>query len=198
MGSNRLHSSSESCSAVILQSRRILGRRPVGARAASRTRKVKHDFAYTGLVRCGHCGCLLVGELKKGKYVYYHCTGNRGKCPERYTRQEILSGEFANVLRELVIPPPVLEWLGDAVLESDRTEQAARAESIKKLKSRYDQIGARIETMYIDKLDGRITQEFSTGRQPRCAGSKMVYFGGSRISRRPHRRPSIKLSTCSA
>ena len=130
------------------------------ARAESRTRKVKHDFAYTGLVHCGHCGCLLVGELKKGKYVYYHCTGNRGKCPERYTRQEILSGEFANVLRELVIPPAVLEWLGDAVLESDRSEQAARAESIKKLKSRYDQTGARIETMYIDKLDGRITQEF--------------------------------------
>jgi site-specific DNA recombinase len=36
------------------------------ARAENRTRKVKHEFAYTGLVHCGHCGCLLVGELKKG------------------------------------------------------------------------------------------------------------------------------------
>jgi site-specific DNA recombinase len=53
------------------------------ARAENKTRKMKHDFAYTGLVHCGHCGCLFVGELKKGKYVYYHCTGNRGKCPER-------------------------------------------------------------------------------------------------------------------
>jgi site-specific DNA recombinase len=130
------------------------------ARAANRTRKVKHDFAYTGLVHCGHCDCLLVGELKKGKYVYYHCTGNRGKCPEPYTRQEMLSAEFANVLRELVIPTAILEWLGDAVLDSDRTEQAARTESIKKLNARYDQIEARIETMYMDKLDGRISQEF--------------------------------------
>jgi DNA invertase Pin-like site-specific DNA recombinase len=56
------------------------------ARAENKTRKVKHDFAYTGLVRCGHCGCLFVGELKKGKYIYYHCTGNRGKCSEPYTR----------------------------------------------------------------------------------------------------------------
>ena len=94
---------------------------------------MKHDFAYTGLVHCGHCGCLFVGELKKGKYVYYHCTGNRGKCPEPYTRQEVLSSEFANLLQELVIPQPILEWLGDAVLASDRTEQAARAETIKKL-----------------------------------------------------------------
>jgi len=34
-------------------------------------------------VHCGRCGCALVGEKKKGKYVYYHCTGNKGKCPER-------------------------------------------------------------------------------------------------------------------
>jgi site-specific DNA recombinase len=130
------------------------------ARSENRTRKVKHDFAYTGLVHCGHCGCLLVGELKKERYIYYHCTGNRGKCPEPYTREEILSNEFANLLHELVIPPAVLDWLGDAVLSSDRTEQAARAETIKKLQARYHQIGARVGTMYMDKLDGRITQEF--------------------------------------
>ena len=130
------------------------------ARAENKTRKVKHDFAYTGLVRCGHCGCLLVGELKKRQYVYYHCIGNRGKCPEPYTRQETLTGEFANILRDLVIPQPVLDWLGDAVLESDRTEHAAREQAIKRLQARYEQIQARTETMYLDKLDGRINQEF--------------------------------------
>jgi site-specific DNA recombinase len=130
------------------------------ARAENRTRKVKHDFAYTGLVHCGHCGCLLVGELKKGRYVYYHCTGNRGKCAEPYTREERLSGEFATVLQELVIPPAILDWLGEAVLNSDRTEQAARAEAIKRLQARHDQIEARLRIMYMDKLDGRITQEF--------------------------------------
>src|SRR5262249_35238074 len=129
-------------------------------RRENRTRKVKHEFAYTGLVHCGHCGCLLVGELKKGRYVYYHCTGNRGKCPEPYTRQEVLNREFANLLQELVIPPAILEWLSEAVLISDRTEQAARAEAIKKLRTRYNQVEARIEVMYMDKLDGRITQEF--------------------------------------
>lgn len=130
------------------------------ARAKNKTRKVKHDFAFTGLVRCGHCGCMLVGEIKKGRYVYYHCTGNRGKCPERFTRQEILSEAFAGLLQELVIPPPILEWLGDTVVESDRTEQAAREQAIKRLQTQNNQIEGRIETMYMDKLDGRITQEF--------------------------------------
>jgi len=130
------------------------------ARAENKTRKVKHDFAFTGLVRCGHCGCMMVGEIKKGRYVYYHCTGNRGKCPEPYTPQEVLTCEFATILRELVIPQPILEWLGDAVLSSDRSEQAAREDTVKKLQARYDQIEARVGIMYVDKLDGRITQEF--------------------------------------
>jgi hypothetical protein len=121
---------------------------------------VKHDFAFKGLVHCGHCGCLLVGELKKSKYVYYHCTGNRGRCDEPYTRQEILAHEFTNVLQELVIPQPILEWLGDVVLESDRTEQAAREQAINRLQTQHDQIERRIETMYMDKLDARINQEF--------------------------------------
>jgi site-specific DNA recombinase len=129
------------------------------ARAENKIRRVKHEFAFTGLVLCGHCGCHLVGELKKRRYVYYHCTGNRGKCGEPYTRQEILTSEFANILQELVIPQPILEWLGDAVLTSDRTEQAAREQTIKKFEARVEQIQVRIETMYLDKLDGRITQE---------------------------------------
>ena len=130
------------------------------ARAENRTRKVKHDFAYTGLVRCGHCGCLFVGELKKGQYLYYHCTGNRGKCPEPYTRQETLTGQFAQVLQELVIPQPILDWLVGVVLESDQTERAARDQAIKRLRTRYEQLQTRIETMYLDKLNGRIRQEF--------------------------------------
>jgi site-specific DNA recombinase len=92
--------------------------------------------------------------------VYYDCTGNRGKCEEPYTRQEILAREFAEVPQELVIPQAILEWLGSDVLTSDQTEQAAHAQAIKKLQARHGQIQARIETMYLNKLDGRITQEF--------------------------------------
>jgi hypothetical protein len=41
---------------------------------------------------CGHCGCALVAEKKKGRYVYYHCTG---KCFEPYTREEVRDECFA-------------------------------------------------------------------------------------------------------
>ena len=50
-------------------------------RYSTKQKVAKHEFTFSGLVNCGHCGCALVAEKKKGKYVYYHCTGNKGKCP---------------------------------------------------------------------------------------------------------------------
>jgi hypothetical protein len=46
------------------------------------------ESGFHGLVFCGHCGCALTAEIKKGRYVYYHCTGYKGKCPEKYVREE--------------------------------------------------------------------------------------------------------------
>lgn len=132
----------------------------LNTRAENKTRKVKHNFAFTGIVRCGRCGCYFVGEVKKGRYVYYHCTGNRGKCLQAYTRQEVLTAEFARTIEELIIPAPILAWLSESVLESDRTEQAMRERTTQRLRAEYDRIQTRIETMYVDKLDGRVTQQF--------------------------------------
>ena len=47
---------------------------------AGKRRGWKHDFAFSGLIECAHCGCALVGEIKKQRYVYYHCTGYAEKC----------------------------------------------------------------------------------------------------------------------
>ena len=68
-------------------------------KSQKRQRRSKHDFAFSRLINCGHCGCSLVGELKKGKYVYYHCTGYKGKCPEPYVREEVLEEKFTQVLK---------------------------------------------------------------------------------------------------
>lgn len=132
----------------------------VDARVGNKTRKVKHDFAYTGLIRCGHCGCLMAGELKKAGRCTITALGIAGGALSPNTRQEVLMSGFSDTLRELVIPQQVLEWLGDAILDSDRTQRAARESNVKRLQARFDQIKARIETMYLDKLDGRVTEDF--------------------------------------
>ena len=82
-------------------------------RKANGTHKPKPAFVYSGLVQCGHCGCSLVAEVKKGKYIYYHCSGYRGKCGEPYTREEVLDQRFSFALRDIVVPATVLGWLNE-------------------------------------------------------------------------------------
>ena len=125
-------------------------------RHAKKHRKVKHEFVFSGMVRCGHCDCSMVGEIKKGRYVYYHCTGYRGKCPESYTREEMLEQQFAAILRELVVPPEVLVWLESELVTSDQTEQAARVKTMRRQQMELERLEARLEKLYDDRLDDRI------------------------------------------
>lgn len=73
----------------------------LAGRYTAKLRTAKHDFAFSGLIKCGHCGCALVGDIKKGKYVYYRCTGYKQKCGEPYTRESVLEAQFTGLLRQL-------------------------------------------------------------------------------------------------
>ncbi len=128
-------------------------------RVATKQHRVKRDFAFSGFVRCGHCHCCLVGELKKQKYVYYHCTGHRGKCPEPYTREEAMQDQFAASLRRLVMPPQVLTWLQEAMAGSGLSERAARESEVMRLEEQHRRVEAKVEALYEDRLEGRITTE---------------------------------------
>jgi site-specific DNA recombinase len=121
--------------------------------------QIRHDFTFTGFIRCGHCGCQLVGELKKAKYIYYHCTGHRGKCAEPYTREEAMQRQLAASLRELVVPPGVLAWLNETVSESDLNERASREREIARLEEQRRRLDSKLDAMYEDRLEGRITPE---------------------------------------
>jgi DNA invertase Pin-like site-specific DNA recombinase len=48
-------------------------------RFAKKHRRMTHDFAFSGLMACSKCGCSIVGEIKKQRYVYYHSTGYADK-----------------------------------------------------------------------------------------------------------------------
>ncbi len=123
-------------------------------------RRRKHNFAFSGLIKGGHCGCALVGEIKKGQYVYYHCTGYKGRCPEPYVREEVLEERFGGLLKGLAFDAEILDWVREALRESHEDEKRHHEEAITRLQAEYRRLQARIDAMYVDKLDGRIETEF--------------------------------------
>jgi site-specific DNA recombinase len=46
----------------------------------NRPKYSKREVALRGLMNCAYDGCMLTGDVQKEKYVYYRCTGHRGKC----------------------------------------------------------------------------------------------------------------------
>ena len=145
-------------------------------RGAKKTRKVKEQFAFSGLITCGHCGCALVGEIKKGRYIYYHCTGFKGKCPEPYTREEVLEERFTGLLKGIAFSDETLVWVRQALRESHRDERQFHDEAIAKLQREHRRLQDRIDSMYEDKLDGRIANEFfdSKAAEMRAAQTAII------------------------
>jgi site-specific DNA recombinase len=129
-------------------------------RNGNKSQSWKRQFTLSGLVHCGNCGCLMVGELKKGRYIYYHCTEGRGRCDDPYVREEKLVAAMASAVQQLVIKPETIEWLAATVADSDKTEAGAREQAVRQLNAERDRLQGRIDTMYLDRLDGRISAEF--------------------------------------
>jgi site-specific DNA recombinase len=137
-------------------------------RLGRRRQKQKHDLAFSGLIACGHCGCSLVGELKKKRYVYYHCTGNKGKCPEPYVREGILEAQFTRALRRLKFDDEVLTWVKQALRQSHTDERREHEAPIGRLQAEHNKIQRRLDTMYDDKLDGVIDEAFFRRKADEC------------------------------
>ncbi|MBX3119688.1 MAG: recombinase family protein [Fimbriimonadaceae bacterium] len=115
------------------------------------------EFTYKGMLTCAHCGCAITAEMKKGKYVYYHCTGRKGRCPgQKCIEEEQVTTQISNKLRGLRIDPEILEMLRRALLESLTEERAFHVDQRESLEAECKSLEAKLEALYIDKLNGQV------------------------------------------
>jgi len=120
----------------------------------------KHNFAFTGLLTCAKCGCAITAEIQKDKYVYYHCTHYKGKCGNKFIREEKLTEKLGELVKKIKIEPRIIDWLKEALLMSHKDEQEYHTSQIKSLQEQYNKLQHRLDKIYIDKLDEIVTTEF--------------------------------------
>lgn len=95
---------------------------------ANRARPKGHEFAYTGLIRCGTCGGSITAEHKTNRfgsrYVYYHCTHKKAgaECREKCVEEKCLEEQILVFLRRIWISQ---SEVNDALaaLEKERTQE---------------------------------------------------------------------------
>ncbi|HEY2172090.1 MAG TPA: zinc ribbon domain-containing protein [Candidatus Angelobacter sp.] len=120
----------------------------------------KHGFAFAGLLNCAHDNCMIAAEIKKQKYIYYHCTGYKGKCELPYMREEQVGERLGQVLKDIHIPDDVLVQLQDSLTEVERHSHSEKKAQQEKLQQRLTAVRSRIDQAYMDKLDSKISEDF--------------------------------------
>ena len=121
--------------------------------------RIRRRFPYRGLLQCGYCGCNITASLEKKKYVYYHCTHGRGKCPQPYIRQDQLGRRLHELVDNVHISRPQISELLERIREGSEQRELERARTTRRLKREVGQIAAYRDQAYVDKLDGKITEE---------------------------------------
>ena len=126
----------------------------------NRPKYSKREIAFRGLMACAHDGCMLTGDVQKQKYIYYRCTGNRGKCDLPRFKEEVLSERLGEPLKGLQVPPAIVEQIV-ATLREDQNQAVSRLEKERaRLESRLTSIRNRMDAAYVDKQDGKIPEDF--------------------------------------
>ena len=134
----------------------------------------KHEFAFAGLLRCSHDGCTVTTELQKGRYIYYRCSHGRGKCALPYMREQDVAIRLGEVLRGICVPEGVASQIvGSLRSDLDRSERE-RQRSVSAFHQRLAAVRTRMDQVYEDKLDGKISEEFWDRKHGECRDQERI------------------------
>lgn len=120
----------------------------------------KNKWLFQGLLFCGYCGCAVVADLKKKRYIYYHCTGNKGECPGKSViEQAALLPDVINTLRQVVQANFPLEQFCKTVINSQADNRCQRDHNRAKIALEIDKDIQRQNELLIRSLDGKIDED---------------------------------------
>jgi len=126
----------------------------------NRPKYSKRDVAFRGLMSCAHDGCMLTGDVQKEKCAYYRCTSHRGKCDLPRFREEEVADRLRETLKGIQVPPEVVEQIVATLLEDQKQAEGKVSAEQARLESRLSVVRNRMDAAYVDKLDGRIPEDF--------------------------------------
>lgn len=116
-------------------------------------------YTYRGLISCANCGCRVTFEQKKHKYVYGHCTQTRGKHSASYVKEDELTEQLKAVVRSFAIPDDALVKVSEELKRRHAEDQKAKADKLASLNAEIKKYELRLEVMYDDRLDGKVSPE---------------------------------------
>ena len=135
------------------------------AQKAHKMKRGQKEYAFRSLLKCGECGCSITSETHKG-HNYYRCTKKKGKCSQKYIREELLAEQISNIIQKVSLPSA---WTKKMIEELDKEkEQADQAEETfaQNLQKQIAKLDEKMDKLLDLQLSGVIsTEEYSVKKQ---------------------------------
>lgn len=89
-----------------------------------------------------------------------HCTGQKGNCHTPYLRQEVIDTHIGEILKNIVVSGDNKEIIFKGLKTALKDKIDFHNNSVKALEENIAVIQKRLDSAYMDKLDGNITDDF--------------------------------------
>jgi DNA invertase Pin-like site-specific DNA recombinase len=138
----------------------------------NKSKSRKHLFSYAGIIKCAKCGCSLSAQIQKEKYIYYHCTGHKGNCNTPYLSQNIIDREFSKILQNIHLTEKQVSDIYTGLKESLQDKISYHNKAVEHIERQVKVLQNRIDKAYIDKIDGKISEDFWNSQTKKWADEK--------------------------
>lgn len=136
-----------------------------------KSRPQKRHFAFTGMIRCGECGCIITAEIKKKhlkktgevrEYTYYHCTLRKPQvnCSQRQViREDELERQIAEEIQQFTILPEFKDWALEVLREENTHEVEDRTTVYESQQKALNQAQGKLDRLVDMRLNELLTDE---------------------------------------
>jgi DNA invertase Pin-like site-specific DNA recombinase len=154
------------------RAQRILGR-------PDRPKSKRHEWAYTGFIRCGECGAAVTAEHKKNKYghryVYYHCSKRKSgvRCQQRVIRAGALEDQLFGMLSHAQLHDGTCAWAlrrYNRLRDESLQDAGLTKRSLEGVLSRAERKLGRLTDL---RVSGLISDEEFTGKRQELITEKL-------------------------
>lgn len=132
-----------------------------------------NQFIFQSLIKCDRCGATITAEMKKGRYIYYHCTGGRSRrCRQKeiQVHEQTLFNQILKQIKRVKISPSIMKYIVLTVNKEMKDIQFIDTSVREELTAEKEQLQKFLDAMYMDKLAGKVPEhlfeqkekEFST------------------------------------
>ncbi len=120
-----------------------------------------HSFLYKGMMTCAECGCTITSEIKKNKWIYYHCTGNAKPCSQKreYIKQEEFEQQIDEAIKRVVIDESLADYINTLLEDSYKEMQIDTKEKYDFLTSEINKLETRKNKLLDMYMDEEIEKE---------------------------------------